>query len=945
MLHASSSVGFAQCPTAASFTQNITAATCPSNGIIQLSHPSDVPVTGGNGISGALYQITSGPAGGGYQTTAQSANTFEGLPPGSYTISITKDGCSPVSVTVNVANNYTPLALSTTVSNVCSGSYAVSATITANTTGGKTPVEYTFLKTTNANTPDAGLTYSSSSTFNVTSATGSYGTYLVRAKDQCGVFTTQMVDVVPTNPKASFKFESAVDVDCNNYKIYGRLHVNGSAINFIPGYKVEIFDVTASGSLPDPCSVPAGASPVYSFTMNTSADLQIPVFPRAYRNLVIRTTSPCGEPEVTCIDLDNNSNFVRLFDVNNTTSCNTNSGGVNRVNIMSTQHRYSYPLTITIKDHATGTVLATNTYTDPAVYRFLTEVDYVAAGYDVTITDACSNTETEFIVPAGPGGATTVIVQDILECAVTPGAKDARILFTGGALGAYNAGSVFNLISGPSGPYSPPIPGDYDGKNYVTWRNLTPGIYTGQISTTSTGCGPTSFTFAVPNNSSTDPGLVFNLDGSTTMLCGGTGTITSTLDYNGWGVVKFDLQNASGGVIATNTNGTFANLAAGNYTVRAYAKTACDTEVSATKTYTINPDGAPPVITKKVGIVCEDGNTTLATGKAILEFNGVSPYLLEIKPASSSTWTTEASGLTTNTYTIDNLDANATYDIRLTDNCGNSTVTTVSIKPLEAQSVTNTDQPCVGSPYTLSAPDFPNTTYSWTKDGSAISTSREIHFTSFAPSDNGTYVCTLTVGGCVIRTITVTLNSNNCGNPFPVNLVSFTANSVNDRAVQLDWVTANERNNSHFLLERSKDLTNFELVRKIQAKEGQSFQRSTYTLIDEKAYRGTSYYRLTQVDLDGKTTRYPAISIVLRSEAYGVYPNPVSGHRFTLSLDEPQNAAISLYSAGGQAISFQKVSKTETSLELSTQGKLTAGVYLLKVEERGQTRTYRLVVN
>ena len=933
----------AQCPTAASFTPTVTAATCPSNGSIKLTSAADVPVTGGSGISGTLYQITSGPVTGGYQTTAQSANQFDGLPPGNYTISVTKSGCPTVTVSSTVANQYTPVSLSATVSNVCPGNGVLGATITTSTSGGNLPLTYAFLKTTNANTPDAGLTYGNSSTFQVTAATGGYGTYMVRAKDQCGVFTTAMVDVVPTSPQARYVPNNSIEVNCTTYNVRGSLLDNGVALDpaLAPGYQVDIFDVT--GTSPSPCAVPAGAAPVKSITINSSSDLNFD-FPKAIRKIVIRTTSPCGEVSVNCFNADNDANFNPSTSVSSALSCNVDVGGVNRVNIQIESYRYSYPVQVIIKDHATGAVVLTTSYSSGSLHNY--EVDYLAQGYDVTIVDACGQTATKTIVQPGAGTALATQTFTNVLCASVVGAKRVNVFINGANTGLFDAGTTFALVSGPSGPYSPPVAGTKDNNGSIYWNNLTPGTYTGQIIPTTSGCGSTSFTFTVPPNEPGTQGLIFDLNGSVSTLCGGTGTITSLLAYNGNENISFDLLNSAGTVIATNANGKFANLPSGIYTVKAYGVTRCGDAFATTKQYTILPAGSPPVITKKVGITCENGSTQLSTGQALFEFNGVAPFLLEMKPAGTATWITEASGLTTNTYTVSNLNANATYDVRLTDNCGNSTVTTVSIKPLEAQSVTNTVQPCLNQPYTLSAPDFPNATYSWTKNGSVISTSKDIPFASFAASDNGTYVCTLTIGGCVIRTITVTLNSNNCDDPLPVSLLFFRGKALENQVVQLDWATASELNNQYFLIERSKDLQIYETVGKVFPNEEKSVQvDKKYTYTDETPYRGTSYYRLKQVDLDGTVTSYKAISVTLRSDGYGIYPNPVTGGRFTLKLDEPQTAKVILYNVGGQPMSLQKVSNGEGRLELAIGGKTSAGIYVLTVEERGMIRTYSLIVN
>ena len=152
-----------------------------------------------------------------------------------------------------------------------------------------------------------------------------------------------------------------------------------------------------------------------------------------------------------------------------------------------------------------------------------------------------------------------------------------------------------------------------------------------------------------------------------------------------------------------------------------------------------------------------------------------------------------------------------------------------------------------------------------------------------------------------------------------------------------------ERDNDYFLLERSKDLIQFDVVAQLNAKEGT--EGRTYSLTDENPYAGTSYYRLRQVDLSGASSIFPAVAVVVRADKYGVFPNPVVGdQRFSLRLDEPQTATITFFSSEGRMLPIQKAGIESGNLLLKTGGKLSAGVYILTVEERGQTRTHRLVV-
>lgn len=179
--------------------------------------------------------------------------------------------------------------------------------------------------------------------------------------------------------------------------------------------------------------------------------------------------------------------------------------------------------------------------------------------------------------------------------------------------------------------------------------------------------------------------------------------------------------------------------------------------------------------------------------------------------------------------------------------------------------------------------------------------------------------------------------------PQPVSLVSFTAQAQADRTVLLSWKTSWEKANKGYLIERSKDLRHFEQVGEVTDVAGTSNSLNHYQFVDKNPYRGTSYYRLVQLDLDGSRHTYKAEPVVIEGR-YGVYPNPVVGHSFTLELDEPASAVLHLYEVSGREVSVSKSDVTELSTKVSPSVRLSTGVYVLTVEERGSLRRHRLVV-
>lgn len=84
----------------------------------------------------------------------------------------------------------------------------------------------------------------------------------------------------------------------------------------------------------------------------------------------------------------------------------------------------------------------------------------------------------------------------------------------------------------------------------------------------------------------------------------------------------------------------------------------------------------------------------------------------------------------------------------------------------------------------------------------------------------------------------------------PVELVSFSAEKHKNSNV-ISWITASEKNNDYFLIEKSLDGENWRPIGKVSG-AGNSSEMISYSLKDENVDDVVNYYRLTQVDFDGK---------------------------------------------------------------------------------------------
>src|SRR5690606_17264426 len=97
----------------------------------------------------------------------------------------------------------------------------------------------------------------------------------------------------------------------------------------------------------------------------------------------------------------------------------------------------------------------------------------------------------------------------------------------------------------------------------------------------------------------------------------------------------------------------------------------------------------------------------------------------------------------------------------------------------------------------------------------------------------------------------------NTTTPLPVVISSAFSARANGNTAILTWTTASETNNSHFILEKGTNGTNFSTLSTIASK-GNGAQ---YSYTDFSPADGTNYYRLTQIDNNGTIVSYQPVAI------------------------------------------------------------------------------------
>jgi hypothetical protein len=170
--------------------------------------------------------------------------------------------------------------------------------------------------------------------------------------------------------------------------------------------------------------------------------------------------------------------------------------------------------------------------------------------------------------------------------------------------------------------------------------------------------------------------------------------------------------------------------------------------------------------------------------------------------------------------------------------------------------------------------------------------------------------------------------------PLPVELASFTGKPL-VASNELNWVTLSEINNDRFEIERSDDGMRFIKLGFVVGK-GTTTNVSTYKFNDSRVEDKNYYYRLKQVDYDGKV-EYSGIILIKRSSKKSqwvdlVYPNPFK-NQFHVLYNQPvdEMVTVELFDLRGKLVYTTSVIPNGIELAIDVADQISTGTYLLKV--------------
>ncbi|HEX6430550.1 MAG TPA: T9SS type A sorting domain-containing protein [Niastella sp.] len=176
----------------------------------------------------------------------------------------------------------------------------------------------------------------------------------------------------------------------------------------------------------------------------------------------------------------------------------------------------------------------------------------------------------------------------------------------------------------------------------------------------------------------------------------------------------------------------------------------------------------------------------------------------------------------------------------------------------------------------------------------------------------------------------------------PVTLLYFNAQAQAGETVHLTWGTAMESNNEHFTIERSTDGVHYNIISIIPGK-GDFNEPVDYSFIDHAPEQGSSFYRLSQTDRDGKEKILGVKTVTMQDVGLRVGPNPAV-NEINVSFNSSAWREIKLYNSADQLLQTIPLTIAAGRTCISLQNYRPGTYYLAFVGNNGKSNTVRRFV-
>jgi hypothetical protein len=175
--------------------------------------------------------------------------------------------------------------------------------------------------------------------------------------------------------------------------------------------------------------------------------------------------------------------------------------------------------------------------------------------------------------------------------------------------------------------------------------------------------------------------------------------------------------------------------------------------------------------------------------------------------------------------------------------------------------------------------------------------------------------------------------------PLPVELVRFDS-EMTDEGALLEWMTASERDNAWFVVEKMNGKGEFIEIARL-AGAGNSNSLRTYRYTDDDTHPGYNYYRLRQIDYNGTETAFGIVSAKheANNEMHSYYNHGTLN--VSTTIPAPGTSYLIMFDAQGRKVLQENIHGGENSFNVS---KLAKGPYLLRAFIGQEVFTKKVIV-
>lgn len=151
----------------------------------------------------------------------------------------------------------------------------------------------------------------------------------------------------------------------------------------------------------------------------------------------------------------------------------------------------------------------------------------------------------------------------------------------------------------------------------------------------------------------------------------------------------------------------------------------------------------------------------------------------------------------------------------------------------------------------------------------------------------------------------------------------------------INWSVSEQINNEKFKVEHSIDGRQFSSIAEVEG-AGNFNDEKSYAQIHKNPPVGINYYRIAQVDFDGKFEYSEVVAVMVEKsdQTFSFYPNPTSGI-FTVDFKSEIPESIEIYNVIGELVKLYPVNNSTEVLDVLA---LDPGLYFIRTKNNAEVQ-------